>query len=60
VLTDPRGDRPTVYRLAGKAEDLARHVGHTVEAAGTISTPAAAQPALTVTSLVWLRASCSK
>ena len=65
VLTDPRGDRPTVYRLTGDAALLAPHVGHTVEAAGSITTPAApgrgtpSSPTLKVDSLVWLSTACA-
>ena len=37
TLTDPRGDKPSVYRLQGDEKLLDLHVGHTVEATGTIS-----------------------
>ena len=38
LLTDPRGDRPTVYRLeGGDSERLEFHVGHTVEIAGPLT-----------------------
>lgn len=65
LLTDSRGDRPTVYRLTGDATLLAQHVGHTVEVGGGLATPAAAArgsastPTLTVESLVWLSATCA-
>ena len=41
ILTDPRGEKPTVYRLEGDGATLALHVGHTVEAAGPLSSPPA-------------------
>ncbi len=58
ILTDSRGDRPTTFRLRGNAEELARHVGHRIEAAGTLGPAAGAQPTLTVTSVVWLASTC--
>jgi hypothetical protein len=39
ILTDPRGDKPTAYRLDGDEATLALHVGHTIEAAGPLSLP---------------------
>jgi hypothetical protein len=58
VVSDRRGDKPTVYRLRGDAELLLRHVGHTVEVTGDLAT----SPALTLTvrSLVWISSSCMK
>ena len=61
VITDRRGDAPTVYRLIGDAAALAQHVGHTMEASGTLAASASAGPnALTVTSLVWIASTCKK
>ncbi|MEQ1731173.1 MAG: hypothetical protein ABL982_22620 [Vicinamibacterales bacterium] len=61
VLTDPRGEKPTVYRVQGDAAQLAPHVGHTVEVAGTLTAPAApaAQDVLKAGSLAWIASSCS-
>jgi hypothetical protein len=58
VVTDPRGDKPTVYRLQGDTELLQRHVGHTVEVAGALTTGTVGT--LTVRSLVWISSSCRK
>jgi len=58
VVTDSRGDKPLVWRLQGDRELLARHVGHTVEVAGSM---AASSPlTLSVGSLVWIASSCKK
>lgn len=58
VLTDPRGERPTVYRLDGDRTLLAQHVGHQVEATGTMVS--GGNPAtLRVSSLVWLASRCT-
>ncbi len=61
VLTDPRGEKPTTYRVQGDAAQLAPHVGHTVEVAGTLTAPAtpAGQYVLKVGSLAWIASSCS-
>jgi hypothetical protein len=37
LITDTRGDQPTVYILDGDAEELSFHVGHTIEVSGTLS-----------------------
>lgn len=59
LITDPRGEKATVYRLQGEVEQLERHVGHTMEAAGSLGAPAAgAQYTLKVSSLVWLASTC--
>lgn len=58
VVTDPRGDKPTVYRLQGETALLERHVGHTVEVAGAMA-PNASRT-LNVSSLVWISSSCRK
>lgn len=54
VVTDPRGTKPTVYRLEGDAALLAVHVGHTVEVTG----PMRPNGMLRVNSLVWIASSC--
>ena len=61
VLTDPRGEKPTVYRIQGETAQLAPHVGHTVEVAGALARPAMAggQYVLRMSSLAWIASSCS-
>lgn len=61
VLTDPRGEKPTVYRVQGDVAQLAPHVGHTVEVTGTLTRPAAAGGAyaMKLSSLAWVASSCS-
>lgn len=56
VITDRRGDAPSVYRLTGDAALLAQHVGHTMEASGTLG----ASAVLNVKSLVWIASTCKK
>jgi hypothetical protein len=56
VVTDPRGEKPTTYRLQGDRELLERHVGHRVEVAGPIAS--GAPLTLIVRSLVWIASSC--
>jgi hypothetical protein len=64
LLTDTRGDAPTVYRLEGDRATLDVHVGHQVEAKGPLTQApaagraAAATPTLKVTSLVWISTTC--
>lgn len=64
LLTDARGETPTVYRLEGDRATLDIHVGHLVEASGSLMpAPAtargtAAVPTLKVHSLVWVSTSC--
>ena len=61
VVTDTRGNTSTVYRLTGDAAVLAPHVGHTVEVAGALTTPAGTgQSILKVNSLVWIASSCKR
>ena len=57
VVTDKRST--TVYRIDGDRQLLARHVGHTVEVAGTL-TPIAGTSRYTMkmVSLVWIASSC--
>lgn len=58
-LTDPRGEKPTTYRLQGNREQLDRLVGRTVEAAGALAPASAAGPfSMTVHSLVYVAATC--
>lgn len=66
LLTDARSEPPSVYRIGGDPTLLEQHVGHTIEAAGTI-TPApatargsAAAPTLTASSIAWIASSCKK
>ena len=58
VVTDPRGDKPVVWRLQGEREQLSRHVGHTVEVTGSIVT--SAPLTMNVRSVVWIASSCKK
>lgn len=37
VITDTRGDKPTVYRLEGDPQTLNLHVAHKVEVSGPLS-----------------------
>jgi hypothetical protein len=62
IVTDARGDKPTVYRVSGDQKLLEQHIGHEIEAAGTIdpSTGASARPLLKVTSLVYIARTCRK
>jgi hypothetical protein len=39
-LTDTRGEKPVIYRLDGDAAALDFHVGHYIEAAGSLAAPA--------------------
>ena len=61
MLTDPRGEKPTVYRIQGDAAQLAPHVGHTVEVAGTLTATATlvGQYVLKASSLAWIASNCS-
>ena len=58
VVTDHRGDKPTVWRLQGESELLARHVGHTLEVAGSLVT--SSPLTMSVKSVVWIASSCKK
>jgi hypothetical protein len=68
IITDTRGDSPATYRLDGDAEQLALHVGHTVEIAGPITTgpgarggdARAAVPTLKAQSLTYISTTCLK
>lgn len=59
-LTDPRGEKPSVYRLQGDVAQFERHVGHTVEAGGGIAPgPASGPYTMKVESLVYVAPTCS-
>jgi len=67
LITDTRGETPTVYQLQGDASQLELHVGHTMEIAGPLSAPAGAaagaqKPNLTLKaeSLTWIATKCGK
>ncbi len=62
MITDTRGENPKVYRLEGDPKQLAFHVGHTLEVAGTLSAPQGSQgpPVLKVASLVYISATCTQ
>ena len=61
LLTDLRGDRPTVYRLdGGDAATLEFHIGHTVEVSGPLTIGANAKATLRVSSLTYIGTTCSK
>ena len=62
-VTDARGDRPTVYVLNGDRALFEQHVGHQVEAAGSIAHSPVAERLpveLKVTSLVYIAKTCAK
>lgn len=65
ILTDTRGEQPTVYRLDGDESTLAFHVGHMVEVAGPVTAAPAGRganrpgPTLKVGSLTYISRSCS-
>jgi hypothetical protein len=68
LVTDSRS-KSDMYRLEGDADQLAFHVGHTVELTGTLSMPPtspgvngepAALPTLKVKSLIYIASSCPK
>src|SRR5262245_31064731 len=40
LITDTRGEKPVIYRLDGDAAALEFHVGHYVEVAGPLASPA--------------------
>ena len=65
IITDQRGDKPTVYRLNGDAKELEFHVGHTVEVSGPLSAPPANATGpnaraltLTITTLAYISPAC--
>ena len=66
IITDTRGPAASVYRLDGDQSQLAIHVGHTLEIAGSVSAGASAgrgnanAPVLKVESLTYISKSCQK
>jgi hypothetical protein len=61
VITDARRTPPAVYRLDGDPKQLALHVGHTLEVAGSITPgPDKAPPVLKVSALIWISKTCAK
>lgn len=62
TITEKRGDKPTTYRLQGDTKELDIHVGHMVEAKGTLSSAAGRGGALTLTmtGLTWISTTCPK
>jgi hypothetical protein len=66
IITDTRGPAASVYRLDGDQSQLAIHVGHTLEIAGSISAGSgtgrgnANAPVLKVESLTYISTSCQK
>jgi hypothetical protein len=69
IITDTRGKPPLKYRLDGNRDQLAIHVGHTVEIAGPVTPVSSARegatapaplPTLKVQSLTYLATTCAK
>jgi hypothetical protein len=66
IITDTRGPVASVYRLEGEQSQLALHVGHTLEIAGSISAGSSAgrgsanAAVLKVESLTYISRSCQK
>lgn len=64
LITDMRGDKPSVYRLDGDPKELQLHVGHAVEITGPLSAPSTATGqrsgyrVLKVGSLTYIAKSC--
>lgn len=65
ILTDTRGETPTIYRLEGDAEKLKFAVGQTVEVAGSLSPgvksasdPIAAAPLMKVQAIKRIATTC--
>src|SRR5262245_49248938 len=52
TITDTRGAKPMPYRLDGDQQTIGQHVGHYVEASGSLS--GGATPTLKVASLVYI------
>lgn len=61
TITDNRSTPPRTYRLDGDVKQLALHVGHTVEVAGTLSAAPQAQAPMTlkVASLTYISPTCT-
>jgi hypothetical protein len=69
IITDTRGEPPLKYRLDGNTDQLAIHVGHTVEIAGPVTPVSSARegangtaslPTLKVQSLTYISTTCAK
>jgi hypothetical protein len=63
VLTDPRGDKPSIFRLEADEKQLDLHVGHTMEVAGTLSrgtTPSGETLVLKVDRVTCIASTCRK
>jgi hypothetical protein len=63
LITDTRGDEPTVYILDGNPEELSFHVGHTVEVSGPLSPTSSSPPSparltMKVVTLTYLSTKC--
>ncbi len=61
VLTDTRGDKPTIYRVEGDEKQLDLHVGHFLELSGALSrtkTTSGELLVLKVEQLVWISSTC--
>jgi hypothetical protein len=64
LITDMRGDKPSVYRLDGDPKELQLHVGHTVEITGPLSAsspatgPRSSYRVLKVGSLTYIAKTC--
>ena len=63
VLTDNRGDKPTIYQVEGDEKQLALHVGHYLELSGALSrtkTAGGELLVLKVEQLIWIASTCAK
>ena len=63
VLTDPRGDKPTIYRVEGDEKQLDLQVGHYLELSGALSRTKTASGellVLKVEQLIWIASTCPK
>ena len=61
MLTDTRGDKPTLYRVEGDEKQLDLHVGHFLELSGALSrtkTTSGELLVLKVEQLVWISSTC--
>ena len=67
IITDPRGGKPTVYKLDYDEAELTFQVGHWVEVSGTLSVPPAGTSGpnadallMKVSALTYLSRTCPK
>jgi hypothetical protein len=69
IITDTRGQPPLKYRLDGDTDQLAIHVGHTLEITGPVTPVSSARegangtaslPTLKVQSLTYISTTCAK